>query len=124
LRFLAEKAAKQPETNIHGLVPLMGKNPPGAGGCAIRGGIMFSVARPHNLSVVMVGRIFWYGSFGSDAGNVLANELHATAAFSSVLTEWYQAGFSYVDGPGLKISKIEKFAIMDAQRPRESFVTA
>jgi hypothetical protein len=65
----------------------MEKNPPDAGGCAMRSAIMFSVAYPHNLSVVMVGRIFWYGFFVSDADIGLANEPHAAAASSSVLTE-------------------------------------
>jgi|HubBroStandDraft_2_1064218.scaffolds.fasta_scaffold06310_7 hypothetical protein len=53
----------------------------------MRSAIMFSVAYPHNLSVVMVGRIFWYGFFVSDADIGLANEPHAAAASSSVLTE-------------------------------------
>lgn len=68
LRPLAEKALKRPETNMHGPVSPMEKNPPGTGGCAMRGVIMFSAAHPHNLSVVMAGRISWYGSVGSDAG--------------------------------------------------------
>ena len=40
------------------------------------------------------------------------------------MTERYQVGFSYVDGPGSKISKIAKFAIMEVQQLLESFVTA
>ena len=34
----------------------------------MRSAIMFSVAYPHNLSVVMVWRISWYGSVGCNAG--------------------------------------------------------